>query len=115
MQFLLSLGIAVTVAIELGHPILNVRQRQPGDPTALMLMPKAAVDKDCFSARWEYQIGLSRQAAPMEAEAKTHPVHQAPDREFGRHPFVSNAAHVFAAPFSGNGVHGQQRDVVAVI
>jgi hypothetical protein len=64
-----------------------------------MLMPKTAMNKDCFMQTRKYEVWLARQITPVEAEPVTHSVCGATDADLGFHTLAANSAHVCATLF----------------
>jgi hypothetical protein len=64
-----------------------------------MLVPKASMYKNHFSARGEHNVGLSGKVFAMQAEAVAETVNQAAERNLWARVFTANALHVSAAAF----------------
>lgn len=94
-ELCLMLPIALNISRELGIPKRCVALRASHDLACrvVMLVPKAAVDKDRFPATDHCDVWLARKVAPVKPVADAYLVKEAPNGEFGSRVFRPRPAH----------------------
>ena len=91
--------VALSVATELGFPILKIRSRSVGQLAARMLMPETSVYEEHLPAPRENQVGAPRQVVSVKAVPIAHGVHKAPHRKLGLHALAADRTHIGATHF----------------
>lgn len=91
--------VAFDIPLKFWKPVIAVRLRRAGDFAVFIrvLVPKAAVDKNHFSASRENQVRLSWQILAVKAVPVAHPMSKAPNRHFRAHSFTFYSSHVIAS------------------
>ncbi len=95
--------IALYIALELRQPVADVALRHVRYPARrnLMLMPKATMHKNDFSAAGEYQIRFAGQVFPVQTIAAAHAVNKLPHNHLRNHILASDMPHYFRPPLYG--------------
>lgn len=75
--------VPYAVLPQLGIPKLNPCRRQPEKRTALMAVPKTAMDKDNRLPPWQDNVRSTRQLLCMEAKTKSRMPERLPDPQLG--------------------------------
>jgi hypothetical protein len=70
-----------------------------------MLVPEAAMHKNCLLPATENQIGFAGEILGMEPIAVPHTVHKAPDEHLRRGVLAVDVPHIFGAAFGGERIH----------
>ena len=95
--------IALYSAMKFWDPIISVRFRKPCSPAAIVLMPKAPVNKDHFAKCWEHEIGFSWKIPAMKTIAVAHTVGETTDRHLWPGIFALYCTHDSATIFGNSG------------
>lgn len=68
-------------------------------------MPKASIHEYGDTLRWENEIGLTWQIAPMQPVAQSARMEKPADGQLGLSVFATNSAHHLTSLFPGENVH----------
>jgi hypothetical protein len=77
--------------------------------TSRVLVPKTSSNFDYLLEPRKHNVGLPGQIGAMKTKPKAHGVHHSADYHFRLGVFASDKAHVFAAPFLRDRIHGTSR------
>jgi hypothetical protein len=80
--------------------------------TAFVLVPKTSSYFDDFSQNRKNKVWLSWEVRPVKSETVAHGMYHAPHNHLRLCPLASNAAHVFAAPDSRDGVDHRRKEMI---
>ena len=73
-----------------------------------MLVPETAVNKNHFASADEHHIRPSGQVFPVQPVPVSQTVNKTSNRKLGFQAFAANAAHVLAAAFWCELIHGRE-------
>lgn len=102
-----SLSIALFVARELRVPITGIRFWPSGIEASFefMSMPETAMHENHLLFGAKYQVRFSGQVLPVQPEAISERMHEAPNFEFRLHVLTLDPPHILRAAFGGQFIH----------
>lgn len=91
---LLISSIAALIALQFWPPVLDSRFGDVGPRTALVLMPKAALNLDDFRQARENEIWSTRKCLNVQSIAKSHRMHEPSNSHLRRRVSTTDTPHV---------------------